>query len=167
MQAWDTASSSLAFGCKGSELSVWSLKGERLYLSKSAKPNRIGLVDKPWNTAVIFLPGSSGRQIVVGTGQHKVRLYDLTQRRPKLSVDFGEARITALAAQSDGTKTKVFKTPYIDCLEILPVCKERRSIWQLQCYTVELFWKQDMRGFLQNVKGWVASELQLWSFDDF
>ena len=49
-----------------------------------------------------FLPGSGGQGLVVGTGQHQVRTYHMSQRRPKLSVQFGEARVTALAPTADG-----------------------------------------------------------------
>ena len=41
-------------------------------------------------------------QVVVGTLQHKVRLYNTRFRRPQLQLDFGEARITALAAEPSG-----------------------------------------------------------------
>lgn len=71
-------------------------------MAKGAKPNRVGLMDKPWNTAVAFLPGSQGKQIIVGTGQHKVRMYNVSQKRPVLSVEFGESRITALAPHPGG-----------------------------------------------------------------
>jgi len=93
----------LAVACKGSELSVWSLRSqERTFQAKGAKPSRIGLHDRPWNTAVAFLPGSGGQKLVVGTGEHKVRVYSVEQRRPRLSVEFGEARVTALAPTADG-----------------------------------------------------------------
>lgn len=162
-QAVDEGEASLAVGCKGSELSVWDLAThQRSYLAKSAKPNRIGLVDPPNVTAVAFVPGSSATkvlplhaaerrcthlfdvlgavhhmaatslgkelstmnsytgcffftyccrvmkafwwaaQVVVGTLQHKVRLYDTRLRRPQLQLDFGEARITALVAEPSG-----------------------------------------------------------------
>lgn len=39
---------------------------------------------------------------MVGTGQHQVRTYHMSQRRPKLVVQFGEARITTLAPTADG-----------------------------------------------------------------
>ena len=38
----------------------------------------------------------------MGTLQHKVRLYDTSFRRPQLQLDFGEARITALAPEPSG-----------------------------------------------------------------
>ena len=44
-------------------------------------------------------------QVVVGTGHHKLRLYDVAaKRRPALEVAFGDARVTALAAQADGAR---------------------------------------------------------------
>ena len=73
-----------------------------MYLAKGAKPSNIRLMDPPWNTAVAFLPGTNGSQLVVGTGMHKVRLYNTEQKRPVMSVDFGESRITALAPHSNG-----------------------------------------------------------------
>lgn len=95
----------LAVACEGSELSLWSLATQqRTYQAKGAKPNRIGLMDKPWNTAVAFLPGSGARRLVVGTGQHKVRVYQVSQKRPLLSVEFGEGKVTALAPLADGLK---------------------------------------------------------------
>ena len=103
LQAFSQETLSLAFACKGSELSIWDLlKGERTYLAKSAKPSNIGLMDPSCNAAVAFLPGTKGSQIVVGTGMHKVRLYNTEQRRPTLSLDFGESRITALAPHTKG-----------------------------------------------------------------
>ena len=59
-------------------------------------------MEKAWTTAVAFLPGCSGTKLVVGTGQHRLRVYDTAQRRPTLAVEFGEAKITALAPESNG-----------------------------------------------------------------
>lgn len=75
---------------------------QKQYQAKGNKPNRIGLVDKPWNTAVAFLPGSDGQKIVVGTAYHKLRIYDVKSKRPAVDMQFGEAKVTALAPQSDG-----------------------------------------------------------------
>ena len=75
---------------------------QKQYQAKGNKPNRIGLVDKPWNTAVAFLPGSEGQKIAVGTAYHKLRIYDVKSRRPALDMQFGEAKVTALAPQSNG-----------------------------------------------------------------
>lgn len=61
-----------------------------------------GLVDKPWNTALAFVPGGEGHTILVGTGEHKLRLYDTRQRRPALQVEFGDTLVTALAPEPSG-----------------------------------------------------------------
>lgn len=61
-----------------------------------------GLVDKPHNSAVEFRPGFGGQQIFVGTGEHKLRLYDTRQRRPAQEIVFQDAPVTALAAEQDG-----------------------------------------------------------------
>ena len=102
-QAVDEAGERLAVGCEGSELSIWGIQSrQRSYLAKGAKPNRVGLMEKPWTTTVAFLPGCGGTKLVVGTGQHRLRVYDTAQRRPTLAVDFGEAKVTALAPESNG-----------------------------------------------------------------
>lgn len=76
-----------------------------VYIAKGGKPNKVGLVDKPWNTAVAFLPGSNGTKILVGTGFHKLRLYDTAiGKRPQLDVLCGTARVTALATEARGDR---------------------------------------------------------------
>ena len=73
-------------------------------------------MDKPWNTALAFLPDAaraaaassnsgsgSGNVLLVGTGYHKLRLYDVRAgKRPQAELAFGEARITALAPEPYG-----------------------------------------------------------------
>ena len=56
-----------------------------------------------WVTDLGFLPGQGVQsRVVVGTGYHRVRLYDTkTQRRPVLSFDFGESPISAVAVTDD------------------------------------------------------------------
>lgn len=75
---------------------------------------QVGLVDRPWNTALAFLPdaarlggeggaGGLGHVVLAGTGYHKLRLYDTRAgKRPQAELAFGEARITALAPEPDG-----------------------------------------------------------------
>ena len=103
MQAVDEGCGHAALACEGSELGIWDLQlQQRSYHAKCGKPNMIRLVDKPHNTAVAFLPGSHGHRLVVGTAYHKLRLYDLKSKRPGLDLEFGEAKITAIAPQRDG-----------------------------------------------------------------
>lgn len=87
-----------------SHLSVWDLATQqKLYQAKGAKPNAIGLVDKPWDATVAYLVGDEGCRVAVGTGYHKVRVYDVkAQRRPVMEVSFGESRVTALTPDLDG-----------------------------------------------------------------
>ncbi|CAL8468436.1 g7976 [Coccomyxa elongata] len=101
--------SCMAVGCQGSELSIWDVKSQQqTFLAKSAKPNRIGLVDPPWCSAVAFLPGSDNSKVLVGTGKSKLRLYDTKHgRRPVLDLTFGQSRITSLAAEPDGNRVWV------------------------------------------------------------
>ena len=138
--------SKAAFGSEGAELSIWDIATQqRSYLAKGSKPNRIGLVDHPNNTAVAFIPGTDATkvclmalcvygisysdanpsiqidtmhrirdiliapshppQVLTGTAKHKLLLYDVKHgRRPVLDITFGEARISALAAEACGEK---------------------------------------------------------------
>ncbi len=105
LQAVDQGGGQAALGCQGSaQLSVWDLATrQRVWLAKGAKPDMLGLVDKPWDAALAYLPGGDEKRVVVGTGYHKLRLYDVrAQRRPVMEVGFGEARVTAVAPDHDG-----------------------------------------------------------------
>ncbi|KAK9915387.1 hypothetical protein WJX75_008542 [Coccomyxa subellipsoidea] len=101
--------SCIALGCEGTEVNIWDVRSQqRTFLAKSAKPNRIGLVDLPWCSAVAFMPGSESLKVLVGTGKSKLRLYDTKHgRRPVLDLTFGEARITCLAAETSGKRVWV------------------------------------------------------------
>lgn len=103
MQAVESKAGLMAAGCRGSELSIWNIHTQqKAFQAKGAKPNKLGLMDLPWNSAVAFIPGAGGRKLFVGTGHHKLRLYDVAQARPLLNVEFGEGRLTSLAPCSDG-----------------------------------------------------------------
>ncbi|GAB4816703.1 hypothetical protein N2152v2_003749 [Parachlorella kessleri] len=123
--AYDPGSSRLAVGCQGTELRLFdAAAGQLVYAAKGGRPNKVGLVDKPWNTALAFLPdvargaaptaagssqgssdSGSGNVLLVGTGYHKLRLYDVRAgKRPQAELAFGDARITALAPEPDGLR---------------------------------------------------------------
>ena len=56
--------SCMAVGSRGSELNIWDVRTQQqTFLAKSAKPNRIGLMDPPWCSAVAFLPGSDNSKV--------------------------------------------------------------------------------------------------------
>lgn len=118
------AATHIALACNGSELSIWDLqKQQKSYHAKGNKPNRIGLVDKPWNTTAAFLPGSDGQRVVVGTAYHKLRLYDVKSRRPALDLEFGEAKVTALAPQGNGKLFDVFDYAIGICAKRSQYCR--------------------------------------------
>ena len=103
----DIPSQTLAVGCRGAELRLYSLETPQvpIFNAKGGRPNKVGLVDRPWNTAVAFSPPSQGKNIFVGTGHHKVRLYDTdVGRRPQMEFSFGESRITSLAVEEEGRR---------------------------------------------------------------
>ncbi|PRW58950.1 WD repeat-containing 74 [Chlorella sorokiniana] len=127
--AYDPAIGRLAVGCEGAELRLFdAASGELVFTFKGGKPNKVGLVDKPWNTAIAFLPptstssggdgngnagnsgsrdaaGAAGTRLLVGTNYHKVRLYDSAAgKRPQMEMSWGEGRITALAVEPDGQR---------------------------------------------------------------
>jgi hypothetical protein len=121
--AYHAPSKRLAVGCRGAELKVYTVEinevedekekeekekegrgvtGVLTYSAKGGKPDKVGLCDKPWNSAVAFYQGGddehAGSQLVVGTGHGKLRRYDTTVgKRPQLNTPFKEHRITALA----------------------------------------------------------------------
>ena len=95
-------SGSIAVGCDGTELRVYNVSsGALLFAAKGGKPDEVGLVDLPFNTAVSFLPEDRQR-IIVGTAKHKVRLYDPSAgKRPQLDLIAGDARVTALMPETE------------------------------------------------------------------
>lgn len=103
--SFDVETRTLGVGCKGAELRLYSLDQPNMpkFSAKGGKPNKVGLVDKPWNTAISFVPNSNATKILVGTGHHKIRMYDATcGKRPQMEISLGEARITSLAIEADG-----------------------------------------------------------------
>ncbi|KAL4434253.1 hypothetical protein ABPG75_000694 [Micractinium tetrahymenae] len=120
--AYDPASGRLAVGCLGAELRLFDVaSGELAFAFKGGKPNMVGLVDRPWNTAIAFLPPASpssssgggggdggaapGSRLLVGTGYAKVRMYDAEAgKRPQMELTWGDARITCLALEPDGQR---------------------------------------------------------------
>jgi len=110
LQAVDRDQQVVALGGEGCQLSVWDLTTQvKSWQAKGGKPNRVGLVDKADLTAVAHIEGgssaaaSSHTRWLVGTAAGKLLLYDSAAgRRPQLELQWGAARVTALAAEADG-----------------------------------------------------------------
>ena len=102
-QAINEAGTHIALGCCGTSLSLWQLGTHaKVWQAKGPKRNRIGLVDKPWDTAVAFLPGSQGQRLIAGTAFGKLRTFVTSHKRATREVVSEESRITALAPTADG-----------------------------------------------------------------
>jgi ribosome biogenesis protein NSA1 len=107
--------------------SIWNLTtGSKVWQGKGGKPNRVGLVDKPYTTALAFLPGSgtaangssnesaaagtSGEdgagislRFIAGSATAKLHVYDTAAgKRPQQQAVFGESRVTAVAVDPEG-----------------------------------------------------------------
>lgn len=130
LQAVLSSGSHLIVGGEGVQPSVWDIAaGTKLWQAKGSKPHRQTLlVDKPFTTAVAFLPSSSSVskdgetnqpliaaadgedeaaavsvRFVAGSVSSKLHVYDTAAgRRPQSEVVFGETRITAVAPERDG-----------------------------------------------------------------
>ncbi|XP_068683015.1 WD repeat-containing protein 74-like [Montipora foliosa] len=96
-----SCSSQVGTGGQKNDLKVWDLNRpeEPIFRAKNVRNDFLDLHVPIWVTDIGFLPNQGSQsKITVGTGYHQVRLYDTkTQRRPVLSVDFGESPISALA----------------------------------------------------------------------
>ena len=105
LQAINEAGTHIALGCCGTSLSLWQLDTRaKVWQAKGPKRNRIGLVDKPWDTAVAFLPGSQGQRLIAGTAFGKLRTFVTSQKRATREVASEGSRVTALAPTADGER---------------------------------------------------------------
>lgn len=92
-----------AAGGSGVDVNLWNLENHsKIWEAKAPQRDSTGLWLRPFVTAAAFLE-KDHRKLVVGTGHHQIRLYDVcAQRRPVLAVDFLESPIKAVEVNSDG-----------------------------------------------------------------
>lgn len=97
------------FGGKGVEMNMWDLNSKtKIWTAKSPPKNSLGIFTPTWITSTTFLSNNDHRKFVSGTNDHQVRLYDISaQRRPVMSVDFGETPIKAVAEDLDGHRVYI------------------------------------------------------------
>ncbi|KAJ7565064.1 hypothetical protein O6H91_02G046100 [Diphasiastrum complanatum] len=97
------------FGGRGVELNLWDIENQsKLWDAKSPRRDNLGIYLQTWVTAAVFMSKDDHRKVVVGSGHHQLRLYDVgAQRRPVLTFDFGESPIRALAEDLDGNTVYV------------------------------------------------------------
>jgi hypothetical protein len=102
----------LATGGKGqgNNLKTHDIETQKvLFKAKAQPPNWLGYVAPPWVSAVRFLPGrggGDGETILVGTGDHALRLYDLRQdsKRAVMDVQCGERENATTVMAVCGTR---------------------------------------------------------------
>lgn len=99
----DKSENYAAFGGDGADVTVWDLKTHRKFWeAKAPRRDSNGLMSPAFVTASTFL-GNDHRKLIIGTGHHQVRLYDIcAQRRPMIAFDFLESPIKAVEADTDG-----------------------------------------------------------------
>jgi ribosome biogenesis protein NSA1 len=147
VQAVDAAGTHIVVGGEGMQPSLWDLStGSKVWQGKGGKPNRVGLVDKPFPTAAAFLPssaphaqqaaaaeaGTSGqdeegpsisRRFVIGSAVAKLHVYDTAAgKRPQQEAVFGESRVTALAVTPDGERSGPLATSTEHVRLVFGVC---------------------------------------------
>eukprot|EP00873_Tetraselmis_striata_P001379 jgi/Tetstr1/421643/TSEL_012583.t1 len=96
----------IAVGGQGAEMAVYDVVAQKqVFQAKGAKKDFLGLQDKPWVSALAWLPGGDNRKVIVGTGSSKIRLYDLASdmRRPVMETSFkGQTKVTSVVANPAG-----------------------------------------------------------------
>ncbi|CAF0810677.1 unnamed protein product [Brachionus calyciflorus] len=91
----------IATGGKENDLKIWNLsKSEPIFKAKNVSDNWMQLREPVWIMGIDFLDEN---RVVVGTGHHQVRLYDLKTgvRRPVFNLKYGDYPITALSVVPD------------------------------------------------------------------
>eukprot|EP00232_Nephroselmis_pyriformis_P004877 CAMPEP_0182909830 /NCGR_PEP_ID=MMETSP0034_2-20130328/35967_1 /TAXON_ID=156128 /ORGANISM="Nephroselmis pyriformis, Strain CCMP717" /LENGTH=344 /DNA_ID=CAMNT_0025046109 /DNA_START=28 /DNA_END=1059 /DNA_ORIENTATION=- len=98
----------IATGGEGTELAMYNLEThEATFKVKPPKPDRLGMVPRPWISAVSYFPGEGSRKVICGTGSNlgkgRVLVYDAAvQRRALTTIEYGETKITSVAADAGG-----------------------------------------------------------------
>lgn len=92
-----------AFGGDGADVTVWDIKTQsKFWEAKAPRRDSNGLMSPAFVTASTFL-GDDHHKLIIGTGHHQIRLYDIcAQRRPVIAFDFLESPIKAIEADTDG-----------------------------------------------------------------
>ena len=96
----------LAVGGKGqgNDLKLYDVETQKVaYKAKPPPENWLGYRAPPYVSAIEFVPGSENRNVLVGTGERVVRLYDTrADKRAVMDLSVGETTITALAMDFTG-----------------------------------------------------------------
>jgi len=95
----------LALGGKGigNDLKLYDVETQAItFKAKPPPENWLKYRAPPWVSAIQFMPGSDSKSVLLGTGEHVLRMYDIrTNKRAVLDMSVGEAVITSLAVSHD------------------------------------------------------------------
>ena len=94
---------------QGNDLKLYDVETQKLrYKAKPPPANWLGYRAPPFVSALEFVPGTESACVLVGTGEHRVRLYDTrADKRAVMDLDVGETTVTALALNASGTRAFV------------------------------------------------------------
>jgi WD40 repeat protein len=89
---------------QGNDLKLYDVETQKVaYKAKPPPENWLGYRAPPYVSAIEFVPGSENRNVLVGTGERVVRLYDTrADKRAVMDLSVGETTITALAMDFTG-----------------------------------------------------------------
>jgi hypothetical protein len=98
--------STLAVGGKGqgNDLKLYDITTQKItYKAKPPPQNWLGYRAPPYVSSIEFVPGSEYKSVLVGTGEHVVRLYDTrADKRAVMDLSVGETTVTAMSLSNDG-----------------------------------------------------------------
>ena len=85
----------LALGGKGqgNDLKLYDVETQKVtYKAKPPPVNWLGYRAPPWVSSIEYLPGSDNKMVLLGTGEHALRLYDVrANKRAVLDMSVGRA----------------------------------------------------------------------------
>ena len=94
---------------QGNDLKMWDVEAQKMsFKAKPPPPNWLGYRAPPWVSALHFVPNTDHKSVLVGTGEHQLRLYDVrADKRAVVDMSVGEAVITSLALSHDANTAYV------------------------------------------------------------
>lgn len=102
----------IACGGKENNLKLFDIEQleKPVFTAKNVRNDSLDLRQPVWVSALDFIQGEENK-IVVGTGYHKIQIYDTRkQRRPVEEMDWDEYPITAISMTADGNDLIVGNT---------------------------------------------------------
>ena len=138
----------VAFGGKENNLKLFDIEHmeKPVFIAKNVRNDSLDLRQSVWVTAVDFIDGEDCK-IIVGTGHHKVQIYDTRkQRRPVDEIVWEENPITSISLAANGNDLIVGNT--IGSMASIDIRKKQKngsfkgikgSISSIKCHQTQGF----------------------------